>query len=197
MVRYLVGEGRTRCQHDRRGAVCGAARSGRCRSPSSYGCGRGRIRSERSHPKPDGRGGVHGGRLPERPRHPSDRESWAYGRGDRLSRRAASADRTGWGRRQSPLADGGRLRSAAERGADKPAESGLASGAGTEVGVAWHDPRDQRLPQGIARAHWSVPILVDGHHAQISGEPGASRDHHRGRGYSSLLSSSCSPERLV
>ena len=36
--------------------------------------------------------------------------------------------------------------------------------------VVWHDPRDQRLPRGMARASWSVPIVVDGRRAHISGE---------------------------
>ena len=36
--------------------------------------------------------------------------------------------------------------------------------------VVWHDPRDQRLPAGLGRASWSIPILVDGRRAHISGE---------------------------
>ena len=36
--------------------------------------------------------------------------------------------------------------------------------------VVWHDPRDQRLPRGMARASWSVPIVVDGRRAHVSGE---------------------------
>lgn len=35
--------------------------------------------------------------------------------------------------------------------------------------VVWHDPRDQRLPPGKTRASWSVPVIVDGRRAAITG----------------------------
>ena len=169
VLRCRVSESGACCPHDRRGVVRGAARSGRRRGTSSYRYGGGRLRSERPRPEPDGRRGVHGGRLPERSCTPSDRESWAYGRGDWLSRRAAAMHRSGRGGRQSPLADGGRRGSAAESGQDQPSNSGWRLERGRRS-VVWHDPRDQRLPRGMSRASWSVPIVVDGRRAHISGE---------------------------
>jgi hypothetical protein len=36
--------------------------------------------------------------------------------------------------------------------------------------VAWHDSRVQRLPAGVDRGTWSIPITVDGRFARLSGE---------------------------
>lgn len=41
--------------------------------------------------------------------------------------------------------------------------------AGVRTAV-WRDPRLQRLPRGVRKATWLVPILVDGRAAQISGD---------------------------
>jgi hypothetical protein len=36
--------------------------------------------------------------------------------------------------------------------------------------VTWHDSRVQRLPSGINRGTWSIPLTVDGRPARLSGE---------------------------
>ncbi|MGZ4194937.1 MAG: hypothetical protein ACXVFQ_00710 [Solirubrobacteraceae bacterium] len=36
--------------------------------------------------------------------------------------------------------------------------------------VAWHDSRVQRLPSGINRGNWSIPLTVDGRAARLTGE---------------------------
>lgn len=36
--------------------------------------------------------------------------------------------------------------------------------------VAWHDSRVQRLPSGINRGAWSIPLTVDGRAARLTGE---------------------------
>jgi hypothetical protein len=36
--------------------------------------------------------------------------------------------------------------------------------------VAWHDSRVQRLPSGINRGSWSIPLTVDGRPARLTGE---------------------------
>ena len=33
----------------------------------------------------------------------------------------------------------------------------------------WHDARVRGLPRGIARRHWTVPLVVDGHDARLDG----------------------------
>ena len=197
MLRYRGSEGGTRCQHNRRCSVCGVARSDRRRGTSSYGYGRGRLRSERPHPKSDGTRGVHGGRLPERSCTPSDRQSRAHRRGDRLPRRAASTHWSGRGRRQSPLADGGRRGSAAETGQDEHCRTraGVWSGDGGRWSGTTHATSDYRGGSRVLRGAFRSSSTDVTHTSQVSS--GACRDHHRGRGCSSLRSSPCSPEWLV
>jgi hypothetical protein len=36
--------------------------------------------------------------------------------------------------------------------------------------VAWHDSRVQRLPSGVSRGTWSIPLTVDGRPARLTGE---------------------------
>ena len=36
--------------------------------------------------------------------------------------------------------------------------------------VVWHDARVQRLPQGVRRGVWSVPLIVDGRRSHVRGE---------------------------
>jgi hypothetical protein len=36
--------------------------------------------------------------------------------------------------------------------------------------VAWHDSRVQRLPAGVDRGSWSIPLTVDGRPARLTGE---------------------------
>jgi len=36
--------------------------------------------------------------------------------------------------------------------------------------IVWHDARLRTLPPGVRHAAWSVPIVVDGHRRQLSGE---------------------------
>jgi hypothetical protein len=36
--------------------------------------------------------------------------------------------------------------------------------------VAWHDSRVQRLPAGVDRGTWSIPLTVDGRPARLTGE---------------------------
>jgi hypothetical protein len=36
--------------------------------------------------------------------------------------------------------------------------------------VTWHDARVHRLPPGVDRGRWAIPVLVDGRRAQLAGE---------------------------
>lgn len=52
------------------------------------------------------------------------------------------------------------------------AEAGLAK-RNDEAGVrtaVWRDPRLRRLPRGVSKEEWVIPILVDGRAARISGD---------------------------
>jgi hypothetical protein len=66
----------------------------------------------------------------------------------------------------SPTAGSARLlKRAYRRTAGRPAW--LQSSSGRTI--VWHDARVQSLPHGVDRARWSIPLVVDGRRARLSG----------------------------